>query len=166
MTNRKKHSGEHGEVIIKKYPNRRLYDTHASRYVTLDDLCILVKKGVDFKVVDARSEEDITRTILTQIIFELEQKGYNLMPTAFLRQIIAFYDEQSRSVLYNYLENMMSHIKAQQTAMPGTDPMAMFRQFEEMGKQNMDIFEQTMNMFAQFNPMMPTGQDSSKKSKK
>src|ERR1700679_568243 len=78
-------------VIIKKYANRRLYDTQSSSYITLDDLCAMVKRGVEFVVIDAKSDEDLTRQVLTQIIFEQESKGYSLLPIKFLRAIISFY---------------------------------------------------------------------------
>ncbi len=139
-------------ITIKKYANRRLYNTATSKYVTLDDLSGMVKSGVDFVVVDAKSGADITRSVLTQIIFEEEGKGQNLLPIKFLRQLIGFYGDSLQSVVPNYLEysmnafaqneeNMRSHMKE---TMGGMFP---FGQWEELGKQNMAMFERTMQMF-------------------
>ncbi len=148
-------------VVIKKYPNRRLYNTDTSTYVTLDDLCELVKKGVEFNVFDAKSNEDITRQILTQIIFEQEQKGYNMLPVSFLRQVISMYDNKIAEVIPHYLESVMHNFMANQERMrdmvsslgaPGYSP---FSQLEEMSKQNMNFFNQAMSMFnplGMFNP--------------
>ena len=80
-------------LIVKKYANRRLYDTQKSAYITLEDLCALVKQDVEFKVLDAKTDEDLTRSVLTQIIFEQESKGYSVLPINFLRQVIKFYDD-------------------------------------------------------------------------
>ncbi|MCZ6455453.1 MAG: polyhydroxyalkanoate synthesis repressor PhaR [Alphaproteobacteria bacterium] len=139
-------------ITIKKYANRRLYNTATSKYVTLDDLSGMVKSGVDFVVVDAKSGADITRSVLTQIIFEEEGKGQNLLPIKFLRQLIGFYGDSLQSVVPNYLEysmnafaqneeNMRSHMKE---TMGGMFP---FGQWEELGKQNMAMFERAMQMF-------------------
>ncbi len=139
-------------ITIKKYANRRLYNTATSKYVTLDDLSGMVKSGVDIVVVDAKSGADITRSVLTQIIFEEESKGQNLLPINFLRQLIGFYGDSLQSVVPNYLEysmnafaqneeNMRSHMKE---TMGGMFP---FGQWEELGKQNMAMFERAMQMF-------------------
>ncbi len=145
-------------AVIKKYSNRRLYDMESSKYVTLEDICAMVKKGVIFQVVDAKTGEDLTRTILTQIIFELETKGFNLLPTSFLRQIIAFYDDNMSVVLFSYLEKSMKSFMDNQERMRGhiqsADTFSLFKHMEDVGKQNMEIFEQTLSMFTQFNPMM------------
>lgn len=118
----------------------------------------MVKKGIEFQVVDAQTGEDLTRTILTQIIFELETKGFNLLPTSFLRQIIAFYDDNMSAVLFSYLEKSMKSFMENQERMrshiQAADTFSLFKQMEDMGKQNMQLFEQTMSMFTQFNPMM------------
>ena len=141
-------------VIIKKYANRRLYDTNKSSYVTLEDLAELVREGVDFVVKDAKSEEDLTRTTLTQIIFELESKGYNLLPDSFLRQLIAFYGGGFNKVLPSYLDETMNNFVANQDkikdAMGVSGDFSPLKQFEEMGKKNMEMFEQTMSMFNPF----------------
>ena len=97
-----------GIAIVKKYPNRRLYNTATSVYVTLDDLCQMIKQGEDFKVQDAKTGDDITRSVLTQIIVEQDTKGENLLPISFLKQLISFYDDQMRHVLPSYLEEAMS----------------------------------------------------------
>ncbi len=95
-------------IKIKKYANRRLYNTATSKYVTLDDLSGMVKSDMDFVVVDAKSGDDITRSVLTQIIFEEESKGQNLLPINFLRQLIGFYGDSLQSVVPNYLEYSMN----------------------------------------------------------
>lgn len=139
-------------VIIKKYANRRLYDTSTSSYVTLEHLARLIREGQDFVVQDAKSGEDLTRSVLTQIIFEEENKGANLLPVNFLRQVIRFYGDQVQSVLPAYLDMSMNSFAAQQEkwrenmrAMGGFGPMGMF---EEMAKRNMAMFEQAMSAFA------------------
>ncbi len=151
------------EVVIKKYANRRLYDTSQSMYVTLDDLCKLVKQGINFTVVDAKTGEDLTRTVLTQIIFEQESKGYNMLPIGFLRHIITFYDDSLSTVLPGYLEKAMTDFSDNQEkmrdAMGGLTELSPFKGLEEIGKQNMQMFEQTMNMFNPFG----VSQDNDKK---
>ena len=95
-------------TVIKKYANRRLYDTGRSSYVTLDDLCEMVKEGHDFIVIDAKSEEDLTRSVLTQIIVEQESRGeQNLLPTGFLRKLISFYGDNVQAVVPNYLDHTL-----------------------------------------------------------
>jgi polyhydroxyalkanoate synthesis repressor PhaR len=142
-------------VTIKKYANRRLYNTATSSYVTLDDLCQMVKQGTEFNVFDAKTGEDITRSVLTQIIVEEEGKGQNLLPISFLRQLIGFYGDSLGGLVPRYLEqSMRSFIHNQermrqymQSALGGIFP---FNQFEEMGKQNIAMMEQAMRMFAPF----------------
>ncbi|MBM3573035.1 MAG: polyhydroxyalkanoate synthesis repressor PhaR [Alphaproteobacteria bacterium] len=142
-------------VTIKKYANRRLYNTATSSYVTLDHLCQMVKDGTDFVVYDAKTGEDITRSVLTQIIVEEEGKGQNLLPISFLRQLISFYGDNLQWLVPRYLEHsMMSFARNQeqmrhylQDALGGLFP---FGQFEEMGKQNIAMFERTMKMFTPF----------------
>ncbi len=150
-------------VTIKKYANRRLYNTATSSYVTLDHLCQMVKDGVEFVVVDAKSGDDITRSVLTQIIVEEEGKGDNLLPISFLRQVISFYgDNMQRMLLPSYLEHSMKMFSENQERMQsyvqdamggmggvgGVGGMFPFSSLEEMGKQNMAIFEQAMKMFS------------------
>jgi polyhydroxyalkanoate synthesis repressor PhaR len=138
-------------IIIKKYANRRLYDTSTSSYVTLEHLAKLIREGKDFVVQDAKSGEDLTRSVLAQIIFEEENKGTSMLPVNFLRQVIRFYGDQMQAVLPAYLDMSMNSFAAQQEkfreqmrSMGGFTPMAMF---EEMARRNMAMFEQTMGMF-------------------
>ncbi len=142
-------------ITIKKYANRRLYNTATSKYVTLDDLAEMVKSGVDFVVVDAKSGDDITRSVLTQIIFEEESKGQNLLPINFLRQLIGFYGDSLQSVIPNYLEYSMNAFTQNEETMRNYVKEAMggifpFAQWEELGKQNMAMFERAMQMFTPF----------------
>ena len=155
-----KNRDDTGPVTIKKYANRRLYNTATSSYVTLDHLCQMVKDGVEFVVVDAKSGEDITRSVLTQIIVEEEGKGDNLLPISFLRQVISFYgDNMQRMLLPSYLEHsmkmfsenqerMQSYVQDAMGGMGGMGGVFPFSSLEEMGKQNMAIFEQAMKMFS------------------
>ena len=150
----KKPIGE-APVTIKKYANRRLYNTATSSYVTLDHLCQMVKNGEDFVVYDAKTGEDITRSVLTQIIFEEEGKGQNLLPIRFLRQLIRFYGDQLQGVLPNYLElSMESFAKNQEQvksviseAFTGKNPL---RTFEELARQNFQLFERAIRAFSPF----------------
>jgi len=141
-------------VIIKKYANRRLYNTATSSYVTLDHLCQMVKDGVEFSVFDAKSGDEITRAVLTQIIVEEEGKGDNLLPISFLRQIISFYgDNMQRMLLPRYLEHSMDVFSENRDRMQSYMKEAMggmfpFGSLEDLGKQNMAIFEQAMKMFS------------------
>ena len=139
-------------VVVKKYANRRLYNTATSSYVTLDDLAKLIKEGGDFTAQDAKSGEDITRSVLTQIIVEQEQKGQNLLPTSFLRQLISFYGDSMQVLVPGYLEQAMiafarnqEQMRKNQQATFGIFP---FGQFEEMGKQNIALFERALKMLA------------------
>jgi polyhydroxyalkanoate synthesis repressor PhaR len=142
-------------TIIKKYANRRLYNTATSSYVTLDHLCQMVKDGVEFAVYDAKTGEDITRSVLTQIIVEEESKGQNLLPINFLRQLISFYGDNLQFLVPRYLEHTMEYFARNQeqmrdymrTTFGGMFP---FGRFEEMGKQNLAFFERAMKMFAPF----------------
>ena len=151
-----KSRSEDSPVVIKKYANRRLYNTDTSSYVTLDDLCEMVKNGDDFVVYDAKSGDDITRSVLTQIIFEQEAKGENLLPIGFLRQLIGFYDDQLRGLVPSYLEVAMENFTRNQEQIRGNleeafGGMFPFQQMQELGKQNMAMFEQALSMFSPFN---------------
>ncbi|NNE86414.1 MAG: polyhydroxyalkanoate synthesis repressor PhaR [Alphaproteobacteria bacterium] len=142
-------------IKIKKYANRRLYNTATSKYVTLDDLAEMVKSGVEFVVVDAKSGDDITRSVLTQIIFEEESKGQNLLPIKFLRQLIGFYGDSLQSVVPNYLEHSMNAFAQNQESMRQKMQETMggifpFGQWDDIGKQNMAMFERAMQMFTPF----------------
>ncbi len=140
-------------VTIKKYANRRLYNTSTSSYVTLDHLCQMVKDEIDFVVYDAKTGEDITRAVLTQIIVEEESKGQNLLPIGFLRQLIGFYGNNMQQMLVPpYLEaTMQSFSKNQekmQEMMEGTfGSVFPFAPLEEMSKQNMAMFERAFQFF-------------------
>jgi polyhydroxyalkanoate synthesis repressor PhaR len=138
-------------VVVKKYANRRLYNTESSSYITLDNLADMVRQGRDFVVYDAKTGEDITRSVLTQIIVEEEGKGRALLPTAFLRQLIGFYGDSMQFLVPGYLEQAMMSFARNQEQMRdnlrATFGMFPFGQFEEMGKQNMAMFEQAMKMF-------------------
>lgn len=149
-------------VIIKKYANRRLYDTSTSSYVTLEHLSELVRKEVSFEVRDAKTGDDLTRQVLTQIIFEKETKGEGALPLDFLRKLIGFYGGGSQSLLPAWLEmSMNSYADSQEkwTKSIGTvaNPFAMF---EKQAQANMEIFENTMRMFT------PGAAANVKKSKK
>jgi len=144
-------------VTIKKYANRRLYNTATSSYVTLDHLSQMVKEGTDFVVYDAKSGEDITRQILTHIIVEEEGKGQNLLPISFLRHLISFYGDSLQAIVPNYLDQSMHSFARNQeqmrTYMQDTlGDMNPFGRFEEMGKQNMAMMESAMKMFTPFYP--------------
>jgi polyhydroxyalkanoate synthesis repressor PhaR len=139
-------------VVVKKYANRRLYNTATSSYVTLDDLARMIREGGDFIVKDAKTGEDLTRSVLTQIIVEQEQKGQNLLPISFLRQLISFYGDNMQFLLPGYLEQAMIAFARNQEQMRSnlraTFGMFPFGQFEEIGKQNMAMFERALRMLA------------------
>jgi polyhydroxyalkanoate synthesis repressor PhaR len=143
-------------ITIKKYANRRLYNTSTSSYVTLDHLCQMVKDGIDFVVFDAKTGEDITRSVLTQIIVEEESKGgQNLLPINFLRQLISFYGDNLQFLLPRYLEQSMDSFALNQEQMrkylqESFGGMFPFSRFEELGKQNMAFLEQAMRMWNPF----------------
>jgi len=158
-------STEAPEIItIKKYANRRLYNTATSSYVTLEHLSRMVKEGVDFVVLDAKTNEDLTRQVLTQIIIEEENKGENLLPIKFLRQIIGFYGHGMQGLVPRYLDlSMESFARNQQQirqymeeTFTGLFPFG--DKLSEMGKRNMAMFEDAMKMFAPF-PQMSRGNE-------
>src|ERR1700712_2609163 len=148
----------HGEpggekVVIKKYANRRLYNTASSSYVTLEHLSEMVKKNVDFVVYDAKTNEDITRSVLTQIIFEEEsQQGQSLLPIQFLRQLIGFYGNSMQAFLPSYLELSLASFTQQQERMRtqftslGHTPGAGV--FDDQVRQNLALFDRAMKMFS------------------
>jgi polyhydroxyalkanoate synthesis repressor PhaR len=151
-------------VVVKKYANRRLYDTRSSSYITLDNLAEMVRQGRDFVVYDARTSEDITRSVLTQIIVEEEGKGRNLLPTAFLRQLISFYGDQMQSLVPKYLEQAMAAFAQQQEQMRAAMQKTMgsvgtlfpFGNMEEMSRQNVAMMERALSFFTPF--YRPTGE--------
>ncbi|PCI51172.1 MAG: polyhydroxyalkanoate synthesis repressor PhaR [Alphaproteobacteria bacterium] len=155
-----KKTRQEGEpIIIKKYANRRLYNTDSSCYVTLEDLAQMVKDNDDFVVRDAKSGEDITHTVLTQIIFEEESKEETLLPINFLRQLISFYGDGLQKIVPDYLESSMAAFSQNQEKFRGflgnsmadsSAGAAPLKPFEEMARQNMVIFEKTMSMFSPF----------------
>lgn len=144
---------ENPPVVIKKYANRRLYNTASSSYVTLDHLSEMVRENTDFIVLDAKTGDDITRSVLTQIIFEQESKGQSMLPVQFLRRLIRFYGDQMQGFLPPYLElSMESFSKAQEQmrenmsrTFGATTPMAAF---EEQAQRNMALFQQAMKVWA------------------
>ena len=142
-----------GPVVIKKYANRRLYNTQTSSYVTLDHLAGMVKDGVEFEVQDARSGDDITRSVLTQIIFEEEAKGQNLLPIKFLRQLIRFYGDSLQAFVPGYLDMSMDSFTKNQGAMRDRIAEAMGggnNMIENLTRQNLAIFERATQMFSPF----------------
>ncbi|ACL60746.1 polyhydroxyalkanoate synthesis repressor PhaR [Methylobacterium nodulans] len=152
-------SGKSAPTVIKKYANRRLYHTGTSTYVTLEDLAAMVQAGEDFVVYDAKSGEDITRSVLTQIIFEQENKAgaENLLPVAFLRQLIRFYGDSMRAMVPSYLEFSMDHLAKEQNGlrekMSQTFGASAFQHaMEEQVRANMAFFSEAMKMFTPFTP--------------
>ncbi|MDE1569223.1 polyhydroxyalkanoate synthesis repressor PhaR [Aquabacter sediminis] len=141
-------------VTIKKYANRRLYNTGTSTYVTLEDLATMVKEGEDFVVFDAKNGDDITHSVLTQIIFEQENKGQNLLPIAFLRQIIRFYGDSMQMMVPRYLEMSIDSFTKEQEkfrdqvakTLTGT-PLG---GFDDHVRRNMEMFERAFNIFLPF----------------
>ncbi|MCV0394595.1 MAG: polyhydroxyalkanoate synthesis repressor PhaR [Rhizobiaceae bacterium] len=158
-------------VVIKKYANRRLYNTGTSTYVTLEDLAEMVKRNEDFTVQDAKTGVDITHPVLTQIIFELENKnGQTMLPVPFLRQLIAFYGDQMQMVVPSFLEQSMIAFAREQERMReqmkkamGKSPLEMMnpanpvKAFEDQARRNIEMFQNAMRMFTPF-PVPDGGQ--------
>ncbi len=158
-------TSEKPPITIKKYANRRLYNTGTSAYVTLEDLAVMVKRGEDFVVFDAKSGDEITRSVLTQIIFEQEGKGgQSLLPISFLRQLIRFYGDSMQMMVPSYLEFSLDKLTAEQGAFRdqcasafGVAPLAnaarpIIGQIEEQTRKNMVMFRQALSMFPPFTP--------------
>ncbi len=142
-------------VVIKKYANRRLYNTGTSTYVTLEDLAIMVKAGEDFVVFDAKTGDEITRSVLTQIIFEQENKqGQNLLPITFLRQLIRFYGDSMQMLVPRFLEASIDSLTREQGKLRSQMTQAFtvggFGSMEDQVRRNMEMFEKTFAMFAPF----------------
>jgi len=141
-------------VVVKKYANRRLYNTESSSYITLENLAGMIRIGRDFVVYDAKSGEDITRGVLTQIIVEEESKGRAMLPTAFLRQIISFYGDSLQQLVPTYLEQAMSRFALQQEQMRSAVQQTVGTFFpvnmQEVGRQNMAMMERAMALFTPF----------------
>lgn len=173
MTKAKRGQGE--PTVIKKYANRRLYDTGRSSYVTLDDLCEMIRDGYDFVVYDAKSGEDITRSVLAQIMAEKESKedGENLLPVSFMRKLIGFYGDSVQGLVPSYLENtldlfvknqerMREQISKSFEGMSNMNGMFKVPGMEELNRQNLAMIERTMKMFTPFGmPGMAGGDKSS-----
>lgn len=143
-------------TTIKKYANRRLYNTGTSTYVTLEDLAEMVKAGDDFVVYDAKSGDDLTRSVLTQIIFEQESKGQNLLPITFLRQLIRFYGDSIQNLVPTYLDFSIDSLVREQEKMRsqmanafGTGPLDVM---QDQVRRNTEMFQQAMRMFLPFGP--------------
>jgi polyhydroxyalkanoate synthesis repressor PhaR len=141
-------SGTDGVSTIKKYANRRLYDTQRSSYITLDDLAVMVRNGQEFRVVDAKTDDDITHNVLTQIIMEEEQRGQTLLPVSFLRQLITLYGDSMQAMVPSYLEASMDSFRRNQqqfrSALEGAlagNPLA------ELAKRNLKMFEAATSAF-------------------
>ena len=126
-----------GKVTIKKYANRRLYDTESSAYITLDRLAAMIREGREFEVVDAKSGEDITRQVLTQIIVDEEARGSTMLPIGFLKQLIGLYGNSMQGVVPQYLDAAMDSFKRNQKAI--TDAFA-GNAFADIAKRNMEMF--------------------------
>jgi len=143
-----KSSGGSGTVIIKKYANRRLYNTESSSYITLDHLALMTREGRDFKVIDAKTEEDITHNILTQIIMEEENRGQTMLPVSFLRQLISLYGDSMQAMVPQYLEASMEAFRRNQaqfrSAMEGAFSGG---PFAALAKRNMEMFEAAASAF-------------------
>src|SRR5271157_143392 len=147
-------------TMIKKYANRRLYNTAASTYVTLADLAKMVKNGEDFVVFDAKTNEDITRSVLTQIIFEQEGiEGQSLLPTTFLRQLIRFYGDSMQALLPSYLEFSIDRFSGERQAMreaasrmfgPEAFSANSFAALQELTRKNLSAFHQALGIFSPF----------------
>ena len=145
-------------VVIKKYANRRLYNTETSTYVTLDDLAQMVRKDKDFVVYDAKSGDDLTHAVLTQIIVEQESRegGQTLLPIPFLRQLIRFYDDNIGSMVPSYLQFSLENLVKEQEkfrtmfASAFSNPAAAFEAYQDQARKNMAMFEQAMSMWTSF----------------
>ena len=154
------------KIVIRKYANRRLYDTSTSTYVTMEHLADMVRKGIDFVVLDAKSGDDITHSVLTQIIAEEETKGNALLPVNFLKQLISMYGSGLQIMLPQYLEQTIETFNANREKMKEMMTGAMGGVFpinamQDIGRQNMEAMEKTMRMLTQM-PKPQTEQSDSK----
>lgn len=150
-------------VIVKKYANRRLYNTETSSYITLEHLSVMTREGREFKVIDARSGDDITHSVLTQIILEEETRGETLLPSSVLRQLIGMYGDQMQSMVPLYLEASMDAFRRNQeqfrTAFEGLMHTGN-NPFEALVRQNMSMMQAAADMWRNANPLLaavPTG---------
>lgn len=137
-----------GPIIIKKYANRRLYNTHSSSYITLDDLAQMTRGGVDFQVLDAKTGADITHSILTQIIMEEEANGEHMLPVSFLRELIAMYGNSMQAMMPSYLEASMDNFRANQAKLQEAFQSNMGADaFTKMAETNMAMFKAAASAF-------------------
>jgi polyhydroxyalkanoate synthesis repressor PhaR len=158
LTNAESTTPKKEAVVIKKYANRRLYNTETSTYVTLEDLAKMVRGDRDFVVYDAKNGDDLTHTVLTQIIVEQEGRegGQTLLPIPFLRQLIRFYDDSIARMVPSYLQFSIEHFAKEQTrlreqfATAFTNPTVAFDFYQKQAQQNMAMFEQAMSMWGAF----------------
>ncbi|MBB2189893.1 polyhydroxyalkanoate synthesis repressor PhaR [Gluconacetobacter azotocaptans] len=148
-------------IVIKKYANRRLYDTESSIYITLDTLADMVRRGKEFVIFDARTGDDITRSVLTQIIMEEETKGRAMLPATFLRQLIRFYGDSMQGLVPDYLDQMMEQFAASQKQIRATMQRTMETflppGMEEIGRQNIEMMDRAMSMFSSMYRPVPEG---------
>lgn len=158
---KKQHTGE-GAIIIKKYANRRLYNTESSSYITLEHLAAMTREGREFKVVDAKTDEDITHSILTQIIMEEEGRGEQpMLPVNFLRQLIAMYGDSMQAMVPGYLEASMDSFRHNQAQFKSAVEGAFAGSpFAEMAKRNMAVFEAATSAFKPTMPAAPAAAGS------
>ncbi len=160
----KENKNSDGPVVIKKYANRRLYDTTRSVYITLDDVKALVHSGTDFVVQDAKTGEDLTHSVLTQIIFEQEAQGQHLLPVDFLRQLIQFYGDSMQSLVPGFLDMSMNSLAQGKERfakqMGSTSGASSFGVFEEQVRQNMKMFETALSAFTPFGGFAATNADA------
>ena len=144
----KKAAPGNGPVIIKKYANRRLYNTETSSYITLEHLAAMTREGRDFKVVDAKTDDDITHNVLTQIIMEEESRGQTMLPVNFLRQLIALYGDSMQAMVPGYLEASMESFRRNQEQFKSAVEGAFANSpFAELAKRNMAMFEAATQAF-------------------
>jgi len=166
MTGAKKRDDK--PTVIKKYANRRLYDTGRSSYVTLEDLCQMVKEGREFVVYDAKTNEDLTHAVLTQIIVEQESRGGNLLPIPFLRQLIGFYGDNLQGIVPNYLQQSLEAFTTNQEQFRdqinkslGGMMINPVSAMEEINRKNMEMFENAMRAWSPFTAGQSSNQGNS-----
>lgn len=158
-------------IVVKKYANRRLYDTGRSSYVTLEDLAEMIREGQEFVVQDAKTGEDLTQSVLTQIIVEQESKGPNMLQASFLKQIIQFYGDGMQAFLPTYLDQAMKNfVQSQdqlrenmQKSFGNMMPMSSMDSIEEINRKNLEIMSKTMQMFSPFSSMFDDGKKKTDK---
>jgi polyhydroxyalkanoate synthesis repressor PhaR len=144
----KKQASADGVAIVKKYANRRLYNTETSSYITLEHLAAMTREGREFKVLDAKSEEDITHNVLTQIIMEEEGRGQTMLPVSFLRQLIAMYGDSMQAMVPGYLEASMESFRRNQVQFKSAVEGAFAGSpFAELAKRNLAVFEAATSAF-------------------